>query len=125
MQILVGLSCTLFAVLYSIFPLVTGKEVKSAVLSNVHFWCQMVGGIGMSAAMGFAGLDGMLRRTLYFGDPTYLSEMYLAAFFGAVLVAGYLAMMVNLISSIGVRPLVSLFVGLPQRTRFPEEAVRL
>lgn len=117
MQILVGLSCTLFAALYSVFPLVTGKEVRSAVLSNVHFWCQMAGGIGMSAAMGFAGLDGMLRRTLYFGDPTYLSEMYLAAFFGAVLVAGYLAMMWNLISSIGVRPLVSLFVRLPQRTR--------
>jgi cytochrome c oxidase subunit 1 len=125
MQILVGLSCTLFAALYSIFPLVTKREVKSVFLSNVHFWCQMIGGIGMSVAMGFAGLDGMLRRTLYFGDPSYLGEMYLAAFFGAVLVAGYLAMMVNLISSIGVRPLVSLFVRLPQRIRLPEEAVRL
>lgn len=115
MQILVGLSCTLFAALYSIFPLATKRDVRSALLSNVHFWCQMIGGIGMSVAMGFAGLDGMLRRTLYIGDPTYLNEMYLAAFFGAVLVVGYLAMMYNLITSIGVRPLISLFVKLPEK----------
>ena len=123
MQILVGLSCTLFAALYTIFPLVTKREVKSLFLSNVHFWCQMIGGIGMSVAMGFAGLDGMLRRTLYFGDASYLSEMYLAAGFGAVLIVGYLALMVNLIRSIGVRTLVSLFVTLPERRSWPREAI--
>lgn len=72
MQILVGLSCTLFAALYAIFPMVTHKEVKSKFLTNLHFWCQMVGGIGMSVSMGFAGLAGMLRRTLYLEDSIYL-----------------------------------------------------
>lgn len=115
MQILVGLSCTLFAALYAIFPMVTKKEVKSEFLSNVHFWCQMIGGIGMSVSMGFAGLNGMLRRTLYFGDPTYLTEMYFAAFFGVVLAVGYLAMMYNLINTIGIRSLISLFVPLPSK----------
>jgi cytochrome c oxidase subunit 1 len=113
-QILVGLSCTLFAALYTIFPLVTKRAVKSLFLSNVHFWCQMIGGIGMSVAMGFAGLDGMLRRTLYFGDASYLNEMSLAAGFGAVLLVGYLALLMNLIRSIGARTLVSLFVMLPE-----------
>lgn len=115
MQILVGLSCTLFAALYAIFPQVAKRDVKSERLSLVHFWCQMIGGIGMAVAMGFAGLDGMLRRTLYFDDPTYLEEMYLASFFGAILLVGYLAMMYNLISTIGVRSLISLFVKLPEK----------
>lgn len=123
MQILVGLSCTLFAALYTIFPLVTKREVKSLFLSNVHFWCQMIGGIGMSVAMGFAGLDGMLRRTLYVGEATYLGEMYLAAGFGAVLLVGYLALMVNLIRSLGVRTLVALFVTLPEKRNWPREAI--
>jgi cytochrome c oxidase subunit 1 len=123
MQILVGLSCTLFAALYAIFPLVTQRAIKSLVLSNVHFWCQMIGGIGMSAAMGFAGLDGMLRRTLYVGDASYLDEMYLAACFGAVLMVGYLALMVNLIRSIGVRTLITAFITLPQKRHWPREAI--
>ena len=84
----------------------------------------MVGGIGMSVCMGFAGLDGMLRRTLYIGDATYLPQMYLAAFFGTILVIGYLAMMYNLINTIGLRSLISLFVKLPEtRTPLWEEAV--
>lgn len=125
MQILVGLSCTLFAAFYTIFPLVTQREIKSLFLSNFHFWCQMIGGIGMSVAMGFAGLDGMLRRTLYLGDASYLGEMYLAAGFGAVLMVGYLALMVNLLRSIGVRTLVSLFVTLPEKRGWPRvEVVR-
>lgn len=122
MQILVGLSCTLFAALYAIFPLVTQREIKSLVLSNVHFWCQMIGGIGMSVAMGFAGLDGMLRRTLYVGEAAYLGEMYLAAAFGAILLVGYCALMVNLIRSLGARTLVSLLVTLPQARYWPGAA---
>lgn len=115
MAILVGLSCTLFAALYAIFPMVTKREVKSEFLSNVHFWCQIVGGIGMSVTMGFAGLDGMLRRTLYFGESTYVTKMYIAGFFGIILSIGYLVMMYNLINSIGVRSLISLFIPLPEK----------
>ena len=114
MQILVGLSCTLFAALYGIFPMVTGKELRSALLSNVHFWCQMIGGIGMGAAMGFAGLDGMLRRTLYSGEGTFLPHMYVAAFFGMLILIGYLSLMYNIITTIGGRSLISLFVNLPR-----------
>lgn len=83
----------------------------------------MIGGIGMSVAMGFAGLDGMLRRTLYLGEASYLGEMYLAAGFGVVLLVGYFALMVNLIHSIGVRTLVSLFVTLPEKRGWPRVEV--
>lgn len=119
MQILVGLSCTLFAALYAIFPMVTKKEVKSAFLSKVHFGCQVVGGIGMSVSMGFAGLNGMLRRTLYAGDATFLKETLFAVFFGTILSAGYLAMMYNLVSSIGIPSLISLFVKSPRYSPTP------
>jgi len=69
----------------------------------------------MSVTMGFAGLDGMLRRTLYAGDPSYRSEMYLAAGFAAVLMVGYLALLANLVRSLSMRSLVSVLITLPEK----------
>ena len=64
--ILVGLTMTLYAVIYKLLPILTnGAELWSRRLVNVHFWFHLLGGIGMGAFMGMAGLSGMLRRTIY------------------------------------------------------------
>ena len=112
-MMLLGLSMTLFAGLYMIFPMVTKVELKSQRLADLHFWCNFIGSIGMSMAMGYAGLSGMLRRTLYFGETKYLSHMYVAMFFGMIIAVGYAAMMINIIRSVGVKTLVSLFIRIP------------
>lgn len=112
-MMLVGLSMTLFAGLYAVFPMVTKVELKSERLANAHFWCNFVGSIGMSLAMGYAGLNGMMRRTLYFGEAKYLPYMNVALVFGVLIIIGYVAMMINIIRSIGVKTLVSLFIRIP------------
>ena len=64
--LIVGLYMTLYSALYVLWPLVTNNtKMYSGKLSNAHFWMHLVGGIGMGAFMGMAGLDGMLRRHLY------------------------------------------------------------
>ena len=61
--ILVGLTMTLYSAIYILFPIVTnGAKLYSQKLANFHFWAHLIGGIGMGAFMGMAGLKGMLRR---------------------------------------------------------------
>jgi cytochrome c oxidase subunit 1 len=90
MQLLVGLGMTIFAAVYALFPMLTnGMQLKSMRLGNFHFWAHLIGGVGMSVAMGFAGMNGMLRRTLYPGDATYQPEMIAAAIFGSLILLAY------------------------------------
>ncbi len=117
MQLLVGLGMTLYAAVYALFPMLTNDvKLKSNALTNLHFWAHLIGGVGMSAVMGFAGMDGMLRRTIYPGDTTFQPEMIAAAFFGSLIVMAYLAMMYNIISSIGVKGLIEI-LGYPLDSR--------
>lgn len=126
MQLLVGLGMTLYAALYALFPMLTNDvKLKSDALTNFHFWAHLIGGIGMSVAMGFAGMDGMLRRTIYPGDATFQPHMIAAAFFGSLIVLAYLAMMYNIVSSIGMRSLAGIFVKLPAKRLKEEQAVRI
>ena len=125
MQILVGLGMTLYAALYTLFPMLTNDvKLKSNALTNFHFWAHLIGGIGMSVAMGFAGMDGMLRRTIYPGDATFKTEMIVAAFFGSLMILAYLAMMYNIINSIGIRGLIEIFIKLPAPKRKAEPAIQ-
>jgi cytochrome c oxidase subunit 1 len=120
MQLLVGLTMTLYAAVYTLFPMLTNNvKLKSESLTNFHFWAHLVGGVGMSVSMGFAGMDGMLRRTVYAGVNTFQPEMVAAAFFGSLIVMAWLAMMYNIISSIGIKGLVEIFVKLPEKTKAP------
>ena len=53
---------TLYSAIYSLLPILTnGAELWSQKLANFHFWAHLLGGIGMGAFMGMAGLRGMLR----------------------------------------------------------------
>ncbi|MEN6330855.1 MAG: cbb3-type cytochrome c oxidase subunit I, partial [Smithella sp.] len=80
--ILVGLTMTLYSVIYYLLPILTnGAKLYSNKLAGFHFWAHLLGGIGMGAFMGMAGLQGMLRRTIYF-EGEFTSCMVLAALAG-------------------------------------------
>jgi cytochrome c oxidase subunit I len=108
--VLVGLTMTLYSVIYFLLPILTnGAKLYSEKLAHFHFWAQLVGGIGMGAFMGMAGLNGMLRRTIYF-DGEFMPYMALAAAAGSLLLLGYLAFFFNIVMSVGLRGVVGIFL---------------
>lgn len=108
--ILVGLTMTLYAAIYFLFPILTnGAKLYSQKLANFHFWAHIIGGIGMGAFMGMAGLKGMLRRTIYY-EGEFNLFMILAGLCGALLILAFFAFLFNIILSVGVKGLVGIFM---------------
>jgi cytochrome c oxidase subunit 1 len=115
--ILVGLTMTLYAAIYLLLPVLTnGAKLWSDKLANVHFWCHLLGGIGMGAFMGMAGLQGMLRRTLYF-EGEFNVYMILAALSGALLLVAFLAFFLNIVMTVGVRGVIGIFLPAKLKTK--------
>jgi len=115
--ILVGLTMTLHSVVYLLLPILTnGAKLWSHKLTNVHFWGQLLGGIGMGAFMGMAGLDGMLRRSLY-ENGEFNTYMILAAVCGTLLLVAWAAFLFNVVMSIGVKGLIGIFLPSKLDTR--------
>lgn len=113
--VLVGLTMTLYSAIYFLFPILTnGAKIYSEKLVHFHFWAHLLGGIGMGAFMGMAGLHGMLRRTLY-SNGEFMPYMILAALAGLLLAAGFFAFFYNLVMSLGVKGIVGIF----SRTKYP------
>ena len=113
--ILVGLTMTLYSAVYILLPILTnGAKLYSQKLANIHFWLHLVGGIGMGAFMGMAGLKGMLRRTLYINGEFDL-YMILAMICGALLFLAFLAFFVNIIMTIGFKGLIGIFKSTENR----------
>ena len=107
--ILIGLSMTLYSAIYFLLPILTnGAKLYSQKLTNIHFWCHLLGGIGMGAFMGMAGLHGMLRRTLYINGE-FMPYMVLAAISGALLLIAFLAFLYNVIMTVGINGLLGIF----------------
>lgn len=107
--VLVGLSMTLYAAIYILLPILTnGAKLYSQKLANIHFWLHLLGGIGMGAFMGMAGLKGMLRRTLYFNGEFDL-YMILALVCGALLLFAFLAFFFNILMTVGIEGLIGIF----------------
>ncbi len=122
--ILVGLTMTLYAAVYLLFPIITnGAKLYSQKLANFHFWAHLIGGIGMGAFMGMAGLNGMLRRTIYY-EGEFNLYMILAGICGALLLLAFLAFLYNIIMSIGINGLIGIFRPSPNKTKdlLPAEA---
>jgi cytochrome c oxidase subunit I len=120
--VLVGLTMTLYSAIYILFPILTnGGKFYSQKLANVHFWCHLIGGIGMGAFMGMAGLQGMLRRTLYV-DGEFNTLMILAALSGALLLIAFLAFFYNIVMSVGINGVIGIFTcsGLDKNQLLPE-----
>jgi cytochrome c oxidase subunit 1 len=109
--VLVGLAMTLYSAIYVLFPILTnGAKLYSQKLANFHFWAHLVGGIGMGAFMGMAGLRGMLRRTLYF-DGEFNLYMILAALCGSLLLLAFLSFFFNIAMSVGLKGVFGIFSG--------------
>jgi cytochrome c oxidase subunit 1 len=109
--ILVGLTMTLYSAVYILFPIVTnGAKLYSQKLADVHFWCHLLGGIGMGAFMGMAGLHGMLRRTLYY-EGEYNWYMLLALLSGILLSVAFLAYFFNIVMSLGLKGVLQIFTS--------------
>jgi len=107
--ILVGLTMTLYSAVYKLLPILTnGARLYSQKLASFHFWAHLVGGIGMGAFMGMAGLKGMLRRTIY-SDGEFLPYMILAALSGALLLAAFAAFLYNIVMTVGLKGALGIF----------------
>ncbi len=108
--ILVGLTMTLYAVVYKLFPILTnGAPWWSSRLVNVHFWFHLIGGIGMGAFMGMAGMSGMLRRTIYY-EGEFQLFMVLAAICGAMLIIALGAFLLNIVMTVGLKGAIGIFL---------------
>jgi cytochrome c oxidase subunit I len=117
--VLVGLAMTLYAAIYILFPILTnGAQFYSQKLANFHFWGQLIGGIGMGAFMGMAGLHGMLRRSLYINGE-FNTYMILAALCGALLLLSFLAFFFNIVMSVGINGVIGIFMPSKLKTKDP------
>jgi cytochrome c oxidase subunit 1 len=107
--ILVGLTMTLYAAIYLLLPILTnGAKLYSQKLATAHFWLHLVGGIGMGSFMGMAGIDGMLRRSVYV-DGEYNTFMILAGICGSMLLLAFAAFLFNVVMTIGVKGLIGIY----------------
>jgi len=106
-QLLAGLSLTIFAAIYAAAPLITGKELdrKLAYWSIILFF---IGAVVMGLAMGVAGVNGMLRRTLYFNGE-YYGYMAVAMIGALTMAAGYLTFLYNFVKTYGLKTVIEIF----------------
>jgi cytochrome c oxidase subunit 1 len=112
-QLLVGLSLTIFAAMYALFPLLTGKMLNER-LADIHLLLMAIGGVVMGLAMGMAGTLGMLRRMLYpMGLGIYEPFMNVALLGALMMATGFAVFLINVIRTVGLTTIIKLF--LPQR----------
>lgn len=115
--ILVGLTMTLYAAIYILFPILTnGAKLYSQKLANFHFWAHLLGGIGMGAFMGMAGLNGMLRRSMYL-EGEFNTYMILAGLSGALILFAFLAFFFNIVMSVGLNGVLGIFMKSKLKTK--------
>ncbi len=115
--VLVGLTMTLYSAIYLLFPIVTnGAQLYSQKLANFHFWAHLIGGIGMGAFMGMAGLNGMLRRSIY-ENGEFNGYMILAGLSGLLLLLAFLAFFYNIVMSVGLNGVIGIFAPTKLKTK--------
>jgi cytochrome c oxidase subunit 1 len=115
--ILVGLTMTLYSAIYILFPILTnGAKWYSQKLANFHFWAHLSGGIGMGAFMGMAGLNGMLRRSIYVNGE-FNTYMVLAGICGGLLLLSFLAFFFNIVMSVGINGAIGIFMPSKLKTK--------
>ena len=108
--LIVGLYMTLYSALYVLWPLVTNNTTMwSKRLTWAHFWLYLIGGVGMGAFAGMAGLDGMLRRHLYLNGEFH-TWMVLAAICGAMILVAWALFLLNIVMSVGIKGLIGIFL---------------
>lgn len=108
-MLLLGLAMLIFAVIYTLIPLLTKLEIHSQKLVNYHFWGWLGGAMLMTYAMGMAGTQGMLRRTLY-ATTQYQPYMGVALVGALLMGVAFVFFLVNIILTFGWRNILSLFI---------------
>lgn len=94
----------------NLFPILSyGAKLYSQKLASFHFWAHLLGGIGMGAFMGMAGLRGMLRRAVYLNGEFNI-YMILAALSGSLILLAFLAFFYNIVMSIGIKGVIGIFM---------------
>ncbi len=111
--LLTGVGMLLFAVIYALLPMLTKLEIRSKALVNLHFWGWIVGSVVMAYVMGRAGSRGMLRRMIYPTPHPYLPYLWVALIAALLMTLGFLAFLVNIVSTLGWENVKSLL--LPER----------
>ncbi len=107
--LLTGVGTMLFAVIYTLVPMLTTLEFKFKKLVNWHLWLWLIGSVTMSYAMGMAGSKGMLRRTLYTAGE-FTPYTLVAIIGGTILSIGFVLFLVNLVSTLGLKNVFSLLI---------------
>lgn len=112
--LLVGLTMTLYAAIYTMWPLLTNNiKLYSQKLANFHFWAHLIGALGMSFFLGMSAMDGALRRYIYV-DGEYNFFMIMGALCGVLIMVAWLAFLLNVIMSFGVKGLLGIYT--PSKT---------
>jgi len=106
--LLTGLAMLIFAVIYALVPILTKIEMPNNKLVTVHLWTWLTGSLGMSYAMGVAGTEGMLRRTLYYTD-IYKPHMMIALIASLLMAVGFVIFLVNILKSLGFVNTIKIF----------------
>ncbi len=110
MALIVGLYMTLYSAVFVLWPIVTNNtKLYSTKLANIHYWLHLIGGVGMGAVGGMAGLEGMLRRHLY-TNGEFNTFMIPAAIFGSMLLLAWALFLFNVVMSVGLKGLVGIFL---------------
>jgi cytochrome c oxidase subunit 1 len=99
----------LFCVIYALVPMMTKVEFTNKLLVNLHLACWLIGAVGMALTMGMAGSMGMLRRTLYVNGE-FTAYTFPALIFGMILGFGFLVFLYNLIQTLGLTNVLTLFI---------------
>lgn len=107
--LLTGVGTMLFAVIYTLVPMLTNLEFKYKKLVDWHLWLWLIGSVSMAYAMGWAGSKGMLRRTLYTGGE-FTPFTLTAIIGGTILSIGFVIFLINLVSTLGLKNVFSLIV---------------
>lgn len=107
--LLTGVGTMLFAVIYTLVPMLTKLEFKYKKLVDWHLWLWLIGSVSMAYAMGLAGSKGMLRRTLYTGGE-FTPFTFVAIIGGTILSIGFVIFLINLVSTLGLKNVFSLIV---------------
>lgn len=118
--LLTGVGTMLFAVIYTLVPMLTKLEFKHKKLVDWHLWLWLIGSVSMAYAMGLAGSKGMLRRTLYTGGE-FTPFTFVAIIGGTILSIGFVIFLINLVSTLGLKNVFSLIV--PEKRASQNDAI--